>query len=509
MAPRTQYDTIAEIAKRRGFYWPSFEIYGGMSGFYTYGDLGTKLRRNIESLWKEFFVRRQGFLELEAPVINPERVFIASGHLDNFKEYSSECKKCGKSFRADHIIEEKTGLENVEAMGGNAIKSLLVEHKIRCPDCGGELKEPSLILTMFKTEIGATGGEIGYARPETAQAMFLNYRRGFQHAREKLPFALAQASKVMRNEISPRRGLQRLREFTIMELELFFDPESPACPWYGEVCEEEISLITEKMEAQGVTEPLQVTVKDAVEKGLILTEWQGYFMGVSKQYLIALGIPTEKQRFRAHLPDERAHYSAQTYDHEVNIESFGWTEVSGCAYRTDFDLKAHMDASGLDMTVLRQDGSRFVPHVVEPSYGLSRLFLASLSESYERKNKRNIFHLPRSLSPYQVSVFPLVSKDGLHEKAQEIHKRVLDAGVWAFYDEGGSIGRRYARSDEIGTPLALAIDYETLSDGSLTIRDRDSWTQVRVHGSELIEKLMGFFKESYEFEELGELLERD
>ena len=292
-------------------------------------------------------------------------------------------------------------------------------------------------------------------------------------------------------------------------MELFFDPESPSCPWYGEVCEEEISLITEDMEAQGVTEPIHVTVMDAVEKGLILTEWQGYFMGVSKQFLIALGIPPEKQRFRAHLPDERAHYSAQTYDHEVNIESFGWTEVSGCAYRTDFDLKSHMDASGLDMTVLRQDGTRVVPHVVEPSYGLSRLFLATLSESYERKNKRNIFHLPRSLSPYQVSVFPLVSKDGLPEKAQEIHKMVLYSGVWAFYDERGRIGRRYSRSDEVGTPLALAIDYDTLEDGSLTIRDRDSWTQVRVHISELAEKLRSYFKESARFEELGELIVRD
>jgi glycyl-tRNA synthetase len=339
--------------------------------------------------------------------------------------------------------------------------------------------------------------------------MFLNYRRGFQHAREKLPFALAQASKVMRNEISPRRGLQRLREFTIMELELFFDPDKPDCPWYDEVSGEGISLITEEMEAQGVTEPLHVTVKEAVDKGLILTEWQGYFMGLSKRFLEALGIPPEKQRYRAHLPDERAHYSAQTFDHEVDIENFGWTEISGCAYRTDFDLKSHMDASGLDMTVLRQDGSRVVPHVVEPSYGLERLFLATISNSYERKNKRNILHLPRNLAPYQVSVFPLVSKDGLPEKALEIHRMVLDAGLWAFYDERGSIGRRYARSDEIGTPLAVAIDYDTLEDGSLTIRDRDSWTQVRVDSSVLVEKLVGYFKDIYRFEDLGELIERD
>ncbi|MCB2172510.1 glycine--tRNA ligase, partial [archaeon] len=289
MAPKTKYDTISEIAKRRGFFWPSFEIYGGMSGFTTYGDLGTKLKRNVENLWKEHFVRRQGFLELEAPVINPERVFEASGHLENFKEYSAECSQCGHSFRADHLIEDKTGLENVEAMGGEAIKRLMVENKIKCPRCGGQLNEPELFLTMFKTEIGATGGEVGYLRPETAQAMFLNYKRGYIHNREKLPFALVQSSKVARNEISPRRGMLRLREFTIMELELFFDPQDPACPWYDEVKDSVIRLFTEEMEAQEVKEPKVLTIKEAVDQGLILTEWQGYFMGVSQQFITALG----------------------------------------------------------------------------------------------------------------------------------------------------------------------------------------------------------------------------
>ncbi|OGD52272.1 glycine--tRNA ligase, partial [Candidatus Bathyarchaeota archaeon RBG_13_60_20] len=209
MPQQTLYDTVTEIAKRRGFYWPSFDIYGGLSGFVTYGDLGTKLKRNIEAAWKEFFVRKQGFLEIDDPLINPERVFRASGHLDNFKEYTAQCTKCGKAFRADHLIQDKTGLENVEAMGGDAIKRLMAEHKVRCPECGGELKEPTLILTMFKTEIGAMGGETGYLRPETAQAMFMNYRWAFSHARERLPFALAQVGKVARNEISPRQGMLR------------------------------------------------------------------------------------------------------------------------------------------------------------------------------------------------------------------------------------------------------------------------------------------------------------
>ena len=508
MAPRSTYDIITEIAKRRGFYWPSFEIYGGMSGFVTYGDLGTKLKRNIEALWKEYFVRKQGFLELEAPVINPERVFQASGHLENFKEYSTECHQCGESFRADTLIEEKTGMENVEAMGEERIKSLLVEQKIRCPRCGGELMEPTMILTMFKTEIGATGGEVGYARPETAQSMFLNYRRGFLHAREKVPFALAQSSKVMRNEISPRRGMLRLREFTIMELELFFDPEDPKCPWFENVSNEKILLITEDMELDEIREPLTLTIKEAVSEGLVLTEWQGYYMGLSKQFITALGVEAPNQRFRAHLPEERAHYSDQTYDHEVKLDTWGWTEVSGCAYRTDFDLRNHMEASGQDMTVLREDGTRFIPHVVEPSFGLDRLVYVALEANYERKNKRNILHFSRDITPFQVSVYPLVTKGGLPEKAREVFDALIETGFWVQYDDSGSVGRRYARGDEIGIPLAVVVDYDTVQNGVLTIRDRDSWAQVSLKAKNLPDVLDEYFNHVKNFIDLGDILER-
>ncbi len=505
MAPKTKYDTISEIAKRRGFFWPSFEIYGGLSGFTTYGDLGTKLKRNIEQLWKEYFVRRQGFLELEAPVINPERVFEASGHLENFKEYSAECTQCGNSFRADHLIEDKTGMENVEAMGGEAIKGLMVEHKIKCPRCGGKLKEPELFLTMFKTEIGATGGEVGYLRPETAQSMFINYKRGYINAREKLPFAMAQCSKVARNEISPRRGMLRLREFTIMELELFFDPENPACPWFNDVKDTVVNLYTEEMEANQVKEPMVLSVDEAVKQGFILTEWQGYFMGLSQRFIAALGVPEKNQRFRAHLPDERAHYSAQTFDHEVKLDTWGWTEISGCAYRTDFDLKNHQEASGQNMEVLREDGTRYIPHVVEPSYGLDRLVYIVMENSYERREaeKRNIFQFPRELAPYQVAVFPLVNKDGIEEVAEEVRDLLLKNGFWVVYDTGGSIGRRYARVDEIGVPLAVAIDYTTKDEEILTIRDRDTWEQVSLSLAELPVTLEEYFKGEKDFFELG------
>jgi glycyl-tRNA synthetase len=502
MASNSVYEKITEIAKRRGFFWPSFEIYGGLSGFFTYGDLGTKLKRNIEMAWREFFVRSQGFLELDAPLINSSRVFEASGHLEHFKEHMVECNKCVRSFRADHIIEEKTEIENVEAMGGDEIKKLLREHNIRCPNCGGEFKEHATFLTMFKTFIGATGGEVGYARPETAQGMFINFRRGFQHAREKLPFALAQTGKVLRNEISPRRGTLRLREFTIMELELFFDPKKPSCPWFNDVSDERISLLSEDMEASGESICKDLTLKTAIDTNLILTEWQAYFMGISKRFISHLGIPNGNQRFRAHMPEERSHYSAQTFDHEVYLKSWGWTEIAGHSYRTDFDLRAHQEDSGLDMKVLSPDGARFIPHVVEPSFGLERLLYLLLENSYRLKKDRNIFAFPRNLSPIQVTVLPLVTKDGLAEKAVELQKQLLEANLIVAYDGRGSIGRRYARSDEIGTPLAITIDYDTLKDETVTLRDRDSWSQVRQKMKELPVLLESYFKGKIDFGEL-------
>ncbi|UCD44328.1 MAG: glycine--tRNA ligase [Candidatus Bathyarchaeota archaeon] len=496
-------DTIAAIAKRRGYYWPSYEIYGGLSGYITYGDLGTKLKRNIECTWRRYFTNHQNILELDAPVINPATVFEASGHLENFKEYSTECTSCGRSFRVDHLIEEKTGLETVEAMGGDAILRLLREKGIKCPQCGGALRDPVMFLTMFKTEIGATGGLTGYARPEAAQSMFINFKRGYQHAREKLPFALAQVGKVMRNEISPRRGPTRVREFTIMELELFFDPQDPNCPMLGEVVDAPIRLHTEEMEAAEENTPLKTTIGAALEQGHILTEWGAYFMGVSRLFVDHLGIPAERQRFRAHLHEERSHYSSQTYDHEVLLDSIGWLEVAGHAYRTDYDLKAHQRGSGHDMTALR-DGTRFTPHVVEPSFGLDRLFLAALEISYERRDKRNIFTLPRDIAPYQVSVFPLVTKDGLTERAGQVHEAFQGAGLATFYDEGGSVGRRYARSDEAGTPLAVTVDYTTLEDDTVTVRDRDSWGQVRTPTHDLTEKLKAYLTYGIDFGDLGE-----
>lgn len=496
------YDKILEIASRRGFFWPSFEMYGGLSGFITYGNLGTKFKRNIEDLWRTFFIKPQIILEIDDPIINPEKVFSASGHLEHFKEYLVECSVCSNVYRADHLVEEQLKIEHAEALGSDEVVKLLKKSEIKCPQCGGMLKEPTMLLTMFKTKIGLKGGEMAYGRPETAQGMFVNFRRGFQHARERIPFGLAQIGKALRNEISPRRGIIRLREFTMMELEFFFDPKQETCPWLDEVADEEISIITEEMGERDEKTQIKEKIKNLFSKGCVKTEWQAYFMGVSKKFLESLGIQEDKQRFRAHLPNERSHYSAQTYDHEVFTEAWGWIEVAGHAYRTDYDLKAHQKGSGVDLSVLRNDSSRFIPYVIEPSFGLDRLVYVTLESSYKRRKDRNIFALPKRLAPVKISVFPLVSKDGLPEKAREVYNLLLDSGLIVDYEEGMSIGKMYARSDEIGVPIAVTIDYQSLEDETVTLRDRDTWVQVRQKICMLPKVLDEYFKDRIAFKDL-------
>ena len=569
------YEKIIELLKRRGFLWPSFEIYGGVRGFVTYGPLGAELKHRIEEKWREWFVYKQGFVEIESPVIMPEVVFKASGHLDHFTDPIVECMSCKRKFRADHVVEEATGMV-VEGLSVKEIEEIIKKENIRCPECGGQLGKVNEFNLMFKTIIGPYGENRGYARPEAAQGMFVEFKRIFTAMREKLPLGIAQIGKVLRNEISPRKGLIRLREFTIMEVEVFVDPEDLTCPRLSEVEDEELRLVTAKMRARNEEQPLIVTAREAVNKGYISAEWQAYFMIISKYFLSSLGIPWERQRFKEQMPWEKAHYSKQTFDHEVYLERFGWVEVAGHAYRTDYDLKRHMEHSKVDLTVFKRykeprvvektiikplkevikadfggnaskifnllknidpvevkesfekkgyyefgdariepkhvkvekrvekvTGRRFIPHVFEPSFGADRLVYATLEYSYSVRENRIVLKLPRDLAPIQVAVFPLVSKDGLPDIAQNIWKMLKNEGIRATYDDSGSIGRRYARADEIGVPIAVTVDYQTPKDDTVTLRDRDTWRQVRVSVHRLIDELLDYFRCKKSFDELG------
>jgi glycyl-tRNA synthetase len=398
---------------------------------------------------------------------------------------------------------EKLTLQNV--------MNELSNHKICCPDCGGDFTEAEQFMTMFTTTIGPYSGAIGYGRPEAAQGIFVEFKRIFEAARNRLPLGVAQIGRALRNEISPRQGPVRLREFTIIDIEFFLDPEDKKCLIIDTVADEELRFILAENKLKGGTEPVTITIKEALSKGIIKEEWMAYFMAQAKKFLVELGVPEDKQRFIEKLDYERAHYSEQGFDQEVYLDRWGWTEVSGHNYRTDFDLSRHMKASGVDLTAFKETeegGKRFVPHVIEPSFGLDRLVYVALEYAYTKVKKRKLLKLPRELAPMQVSVFPLMNKDGLLEKADELYHMLVDEGFTVDWDSSGSIGRRYARADEAGTPLGITVDYETLENGTVTLRDRDSWRQVRSEVDKLPERLHAYFCNKLEFEGLGKLIER-
>ena len=577
-----KFTAINELARRRGFFWNSYEIYGGVGGFVAYGPLGTRLKQNIENKLRELFVKQTGILEMESSVITPGKVFEASGHVDHFKEPMVECVKCNKRFRADHLLEEYAKITSAQAekMTLDEIKDAIEKNNITCPDCGGGFKPPQQFLTMFITTIGPYSGAIGYGRPEAAQGIFVEFNRLYSAAREKLPFGVMQIGHALRNEISPRQGLIRLREFTICDLEFFFDPEEPCCHLLKEVENEILPIVLCEKREKNCEDITNFTVRDALDSKIIRSEWQAFFMAMAKKLLTEIGVPAEKQRFIEKLPWEKAHYSSQSFDQEVLLDRYGWTEVSGHAYRTDYDLTCHMKASGSDMQVfkeyekpieteqlvvkpvmaklgpafkkeagkvgellakanpqivdaaLKKDGfftvenytvlpehvqigpqkvvargKRFVPHVVEPSFGSDRLFYVALEYAYGIKEDRVLMSFPRSIAPTQIGIYPLMSKDGLAEKAQEIQRQLTQEGFMVEFDEAGSIGRRYARADEAGIPLGITVDYDTLSENSVTIRDRDSWMQVRSQIKILPDILRRYFQGKNDFKDLGTLVE--
>ena len=513
MKPKDKYEIISEMAKRRGYFWPSYEIYGGVSGFLTFGPLGSLLKKRIEDKFRSFYIRPLGILEIETSVIMPGNVLEASGHVENFKEPTVECVKCQRKFRADHLLQEFGEMTDTETekLTLQAIMEEIKKRDIRCPECGGNFSKAEQFMTMFTTTIGPYSDSIGYGRPEAAQGIFVEFKRIFESARERLPLGVVQIGHALRNEISPRQGPVRLREFTIIDIEFFLDPENTKCDRLHEVENDKLRLITAENKLKGATEPITVTVKEALNKGIIKKEWQAYFMALAKRFLVELGVPEDKQRFIEKLEWERAHYSVQGFDQEVYLERWGWTEVSGHNYRTDYDLSRHMKASGVDLTAFKESengGRRFIPHVIEPSFGLDRLAYVALEYAYTKKKKRTLLSLSRELAPIQASVFPLVSKDGLPEKAKEVYQMLIKEGFTVEWDESGSIGRRYARADEAGTPLGVTIDYQTLEDGTVTLRDRDTWRQVRSEADNLSELLHAYFRHKIDFEGLGQLIER-
>ena len=349
-----KYEKLMDLIKRRGYLWSSFEIYGGIAGFVDYAPLGVMLKNNIINIWRKHYVVNEEFFEIESPTITPYEVLKASGHVDNFTDPIVECKDCLESYRADHIIEESANI-NTEGLSLQDLEYIIREKNITCPKCGGELGEVKKYNLMFITSIGPGGKRTGYMRPETAQGIFIQFRRLAGFFRNKLPFGVVQIGKSYRNEISPRQGVIRLREFTQAEAEFFVHPKKKDYERFNLVKDEIVPLLPAKNQMDDSLKEdekiINITLEEGVKKGIIRHETIAHFIGITKRFLMDIGIDPNKLRFRQHLPDEMAHYAIDCWDAEIYTERFGWIECVGIADRTDYDLKAHMNHSGTDMTI--------------------------------------------------------------------------------------------------------------------------------------------------------------
>ena len=485
------YDDVMSLSVRRGFLWPAVDLYGGFAGFYDYGHHGVLLRRRWEDLWTETFLGlSDNYYLIDTTTILPEAPLKASGHVDHFTDLLVTCTKCGESHRGDHLLEALTHEEH-EGLTTEELDEKIRELKVRCPKCKGELGPARPFNMMFPVGVGPTGKDRAYLRPETAQGVYLNFKREFEALRRRLPMGLAIIGRAYRNEISPRQGTYRMREFLQAELQIFFDPATfadhvPLDPLARTPVR--IAWAAEKHESTAH----DIAAKDLVAQGL--PSWYVYHLvHVQRFYLDGLRVPAERFRFAELSEKERAFYNRVHFDVEVDQESLGgFREVGGVHYRTDHDLSAHMRVSKENLAVNLQ-GRKFVPHVLELSFGVDRNVWALLDLGYSKKEERTILRLPPRLAPVTVGVFPLVKKDGLPELAREVFE-ALRRRFDCAYDEGDSIGRRYARLDEIGTPLCLTVDHPSKEDRTVTLRHRDTGQQTREPIADLpaaIERALG------------------
>lgn len=439
---------IVALAKRRGFVYPGSEIYGGLANTWDYGPLGAQLLKNIRDLWwRKFVTDREDIYPIESGILMSPRVWEASGHTKAFHDIQVDCRHCQMRTRADHLIEdyfEDKGEEmKVEGMALSDLAGLIEKHHIGCPNCGAfDWASPRRFNLLFETHIGIVPEtqSLAYLRGETAQGMFVNFKQVLDSANPKLPFGIAQIGKSFRNEITKGRFTFRTLEFEHAELEYFFNPKEQ--------------------------------------------DWQelyDFWKGVIWEFVTkTLGVSEESLRWRVHTDQERSHYSKRTEDLDYHFP-FGWKELWGHAYRTDYDLTQHMKESGVDLRYTDPEtGEKFIPHVVEPAVGINRLMLTILVDGYVQKKDRAILKLRPHLAPYTLAVFPLLAnKPQLIDKARQVYTQ-LRRHYRVAWDDRGNIGKRYYAQDEIGTPWCLTIDFQTLDDDTVTVRDRDTTNQERI-----------------------------
>uniref|UniRef100_A0A061R117 Glycine--tRNA ligase n=1 Tax=Tetraselmis sp. GSL018 TaxID=582737 RepID=A0A061R117_9CHLO len=582
--------TMTNTLERRLFFIPSFKIYGSVAGFYDFGPPGCAVKQNITQFWRQHFVLEENMLELECPAVTPEVVLQASGHVERFTDFMVTDLKTGDCHRADHLLEDvlEKMLEDTknplsperrkevaqilaevgEMNTPEKIGKYLTEFGVKAPDTGNDISAPFAFNLMFKTSIGPKGDNVGFLRPETAQGIFVNFRDLLYYNGSKLPFAAAQIGNSYRNEISPRAGLLRVREFTQAEIEHFVSPDDKSHPKFGGVADVEPRLFSRELQMGEEKAAKPMRLGEAVERGIIANETLAYFIGRCYLFMLEVGINPERCRFRQHLQHEMAHYAADCWDCEVEC-SYGWVECVGLADRSAYDLNAHAGASKVDLTAYeqfpeprmvevveikpdkkslgkdfkrdakaigaaleklpecdamelkakldagetvpfeaegtafdlraehvsikrvtnKQNGRSFTPSVIEPSFGIGRIMYCMFEHCfYTRQDDENkgVFAFKPHIAPTKATVFPLLQKPELNERARAISAELTKLRLSNIIDTTGTgIGKRYARTDELGVPFAVTVDYETVSNNTVTLRERDSTSQVRVPAGEV------------------------
>ncbi|KAF2637767.1 glycyl-tRNA synthetase-like protein [Massarina eburnea CBS 473.64] len=617
--------SLESLMRRRMFYTPSFDIYGGVSGLYDYGPAGCALINNIVDIWRKHFVLRENMLEVDCTMLTPYEVLKTSGHVDKFADWMCKDPKTGEIFRADHLVEEvlearlkgdkeargqkveveeedpkkkKKKVKNITAIklddavvteygevlakidnySGEELGLLMKKYDIRNPANNSELNPPVAFNLMFQTSIGPSSNLPGYLRPETAQGQFLNFAKLLEFNQQQMPFASASIGKSFRNEISPRAGLLRVREFLMAEIEHFVDPEGgKQHPYFEEVKDVELELLNRDVQLSGKTEVETTKIGKAVETGLVDNETLGYFLARIQLFLLKIGIDPKKIRFRQHMANEMAHYAADCWDAEL-LTSYGWIECVGCADRSAYDLTVHMKKTGAPLVVrearkeplkieewqcdldkkkfgpkFKKDGKtveaaiealsqelreklsldlekegkividvagvgdgkvevpkelitiekrtrvenvrEYTPNVIEPSFGIGRIFYALCEQLYwtrEKDEARGVLSFPPTVAPTKVLIVPLSSHADFKPFVRQLSNRLQDHGISSRVDDSGaSIGKRYSRNDELGTPLGITIDFQSVKDNTFTLRDRDSTEQVRASLDDITKAISG------------------
>jgi len=478
-------EELANFCKRKGFVYPSGEIYGGLGGFWDFGHLGVELINNLKKEWWNYHVRqREDIVGIDGSIITNPKVWKASGHVSSFVDIAVVCKKCGNKTKIDKH-ELKTA---------------------KCDKCKGEYENKGEFNPMFTTQVGPIKEDstLAYLRPETAQLIFANFKLVQENARMQLPFGIAQIGKAFRNEISPREFLFRAREFEQMELEYFISP-SLKCPHMEEIKDVDILVYDKKMQSKN-QEPKLMDLYEAWKKGIIKTDWHAYWIAKEYEWFTSLGANPNNFRIRQHTSDEKSHYAIDTWDLEYKFP-MGWRELQGFANRGDFDLKQHQEHSKSNMEIDYNE-KKVLPHVVcEPSLGIGRAFLVFLLDNYfyDESRKNIVLKLNPKIAPIKAAIFPIIKKPEYEELAISIIND-LKKEFNVVYDKSGSIGRRYSRNDEIGTPYCITIDDKSLKNQDVTIRDRDTTKQIRVKTKNLKDVLRKLINNELKFEEAGKVV---